>query len=184
LPGIGAKIVDPDTGAPLPYGQEGLLLVNGPNRMLGYSGQPEKTAEVLRDGWYVTGDIAMIDPDGFIHITDRLSRFSKIAGEMVPHGRVEEAINQILGDALCVVTAVPDDQKGEHLVVLYTHQECAPDALWAQLCRTNLPKLWIPKREHLYVVESIPLLGTGKVDLRAARLIALTMAATEVGETG
>lgn len=184
LPGIGAKIVDRDTGAPLPYGQEGLLLVNGPNRMLGYVGQPEKTAEVLRDGWYVTGDIAMIDPDGFIHITDRLSRFSKIAGEMVPHGRIEEAITQILGDAPCVVTAVPDDQKGEHLVVLYTHKECAPNALWAQLCRTNLPKLWIPKREHLYPVETIPLLGTGKVDLRAARLIALTMAATEVGESG
>src|SRR5207247_5990456 len=163
LPGIGAKIVDRDTGAPLPYGQEGLLLVNGPNRMLGYVGQPEKTVEVLRDGWYVTGDIALIDPDGFIHITDRLSRFSKIAGEMVQHGRVEEAFNQILGDVPCVVTAVPADQKGEHLVVLYRHQEFTPDALCAQLGRSHLPKLWIPKREHLYAVESIPLLGTGKV---------------------
>jgi len=147
--------------------------------MLGYIGQPEKTAEVLRDGWYVTGDIAMIDADGFLHITDRLSRFSKIAGEMVPHGRVEEALNQILGEASCVVTAVPDEQKGECLVVLYTHNEYTPDVLWEQLCRTDLPKLWIPKREHFYAVESIPLLGTGKVDLRAARLTALTMMATD-----
>jgi acyl-[acyl-carrier-protein]-phospholipid O-acyltransferase/long-chain-fatty-acid--[acyl-carrier-protein] ligase len=179
LPGIGAKIVDCETRAPLPYGQEGLLLVQGPNRMLGYIGQPEKTAEVLRDGWYVMGDIAMIDADGFLHITDRLSRFSKIAGEMVPHGRVEEALNQILGEVSCVVTAVPDEQKGECLVVLYTHNEYTPDILWEQLCRTDLPKLWIPKREHFYAVESIPLLGTGKVDLRAARLTALTMMATD-----
>jgi acyl-[acyl-carrier-protein]-phospholipid O-acyltransferase/long-chain-fatty-acid--[acyl-carrier-protein] ligase len=179
LPGIGAKIVDRETGAPLPYGQEGLLLVQGPNRMLGYLGQPEKTAEVLRDGWYVTGDVAMIDTDGFIHITDRLSRFSKIAGEMVPHGRVEEALNQILGEASCVVTAVPDEQRGERLVVLYTHHEYTPDVLWEQLCRTDLPKLWIPKREHFYAVETLPLLGTGKVDLRAARLTALTMMATD-----
>jgi len=179
LPGVGAKIVDRDTGAPLPYGQEGLLLVRGPNRMLGYLGQPEKTAEVLRDGWYVTGDIGVIDADGFICITDRLARFSKIAGEMVPHSRLEEALSQILGEAPCVVTAVPDEQKGERLVVLYTHQAITPDVLWEQLCQTDLPRLWIPKREHFYAVETIPLLGTGKVDLQAVRRTALTMLATD-----
>ena len=179
LPGIGAKIVDPETRVPLPSGQEGLLLVQGPNRMLGYIGQPEKTAEVLCDGWYVTGDIALIDADGFIHITDRLARFSKIAGEMVPHGRVEAAITQILGEAPCVVTAVPDEQKGERLVVLYTHPECTPGGLWEQLGRSDLPRLWIPRREHMYAVATIPLLGTGKVDLRAARLMALTMMAPD-----
>src|SRR5262249_16298055 len=152
LPGVGAKIVDRETGAPLPYGQEGLLLVQGPNQMLGYLGQPEKTAEVMRDGWYVTGDIAMLDAEGFLHITDRLARFSKIGGEMVPHGRVQEAINQLLGEASCVVTTVPDAQKGERLVVLYTHQEITPDVLWDQLCRTDLPRLWMPKREHMYAV--------------------------------
>src|SRR5438552_10937220 len=121
LPGIGAKIVDRDTGAPLPYGQEGLLLVNGPNRMLGYVGQPEKTAEVLRDGWYVTGDIALIDPDGFVQIVDRLSRFSKIGGEMVPHIKIEEKLQELAGqtEPTFVVTAVPDERRGEQLVVLY-----------------------------------------------------------------
>jgi acyl-[acyl-carrier-protein]-phospholipid O-acyltransferase/long-chain-fatty-acid--[acyl-carrier-protein] ligase len=132
----------------------------------------------LRDGWYVTGDIAMIDADGFIHITDRLSRFSKIGGEMVPHGRIEEAITQILGEASCVVTAVPDEHKGERLVVLYTHTGYTPDVLWAQLCQTDLPRLWIPRREHMYTVEAIPLLGTGKVDLREARRLALTIMAS------
>ena len=74
-----------------------MLLVKGPNVMKGYLGQPEETAKVMRDGWYITGDIAMIDTDGFIHITGRLSRFSKIGGEMVPHLRIEEAIQKILG---------------------------------------------------------------------------------------
>ena len=104
-PASSAKIVDPATGEGPLFGQEGLLLVNGPNRMLGYLGDPEQTAEVLRDGWYVTGDIATIDEGGFIRITDRLSRFSKIAGEMVPHMKVEEQIQALLDEQhTCVVT--------------------------------------------------------------------------------
>ena len=177
IPGVAVKVVDRDTGEPLPYDKEGLLLVKGPNRMIGYLGQPEKTAEVLRDGWYVTGDIVKLDDDGFISITDRLSRFSKIGGEMVPHIRVEEAINGILGDQACVVTALPDEQRGERLVVFYTNKDIAPDELWSRLSQTNLPKLWIPKRESFYYIETIPTLGTGKVDLRQVKKIALEKAA-------
>ncbi|MCZ6625175.1 MAG: acyl-[ACP]--phospholipid O-acyltransferase, partial [Deltaproteobacteria bacterium] len=176
IPGVAVRVVDPDTGEPLPYGQEGLLLVKGPNQMIGYLGQPELTAEVLRDGWYVTGDIASIDEEGFIRITDRLSRFSKIGGEMVPHIKVEEATNQILGDQCCVVTAIPDEQKGERLVVLYAHRDVTPEELWNQLSKTDLPKLWIPKRENLYCIDAIPLLGTGKVDLKKAKMMAMERA--------
>jgi acyl-[acyl-carrier-protein]-phospholipid O-acyltransferase/long-chain-fatty-acid--[acyl-carrier-protein] ligase len=176
IPGVVVKVVDRETGTPLPQGQEGLLLVKGPNRMLGYLGQPEKTREVIRDGWYVTGDIAKIDEDGFIYLTDRLSRFSKIGGEMVPHLRIEEAIQQILGDTSCVVTAIPDEQKGERLIALYTHNEFTADQLWTRLNQTDLPKLWVPKREHFFAVDAIPVLGTGKVDLRAARVTAQTLA--------
>jgi acyl-[acyl-carrier-protein]-phospholipid O-acyltransferase/long-chain-fatty-acid--[acyl-carrier-protein] ligase len=175
LPGVVVKVVDQETGCSLPYGKEGLLLVKGPNRMLGYFGQPEKTAEALRDGWYVTGDIASLDEDGFIHITDRLARFSKIGGEMAPHVRIEEAINQILGEAHCIVTSVPDEQKGERLVVLHTHRDMTAEMIWDHLSRTDLPRLWIPKREHFYFVESVPLLGTGKVDFRAAKQMAMAM---------
>ncbi|MFQ5880974.1 MAG: hypothetical protein ACE5I9_00690 [Candidatus Methylomirabilales bacterium] len=170
------KVVDPDSGEPLAHEEEGLLLVKGPNQMVGYLGQPEQTAEVLRDGWHVTGDIASIDDDGFIHITDRLSRFSKIGGEMVPHIKVEEAINTILGDDGCVVTAIPDEQKGERLVVLYTQKEVTPEKLWERLSQTDLPKFWIPKRENLYYIEAIPTLGTGKVDLRQAKMMAMERA--------
>ena len=179
IPGVVARVVDRETGEPLPSGQEGLLLVKGPNRMMGYLGQPERTAEVLRQGWYVTGDIAKIDEDGFIHLTDRLSRFSKIGGEMVPHVRIEEAIQQILGDASCVVTSIPDEQKGERLVALYTHNGVTADQLWSRLNQSGLPKLWVPKREHFFAVDALPVLGTGKVDLRAARVTAQTLAASE-----
>jgi acyl-[acyl-carrier-protein]-phospholipid O-acyltransferase/long-chain-fatty-acid--[acyl-carrier-protein] ligase len=173
VPGVCVKVVDPESGEAVSRGQEGLLLVKGPNQMLGYLGEPEMTAEAFRDGWYVTGDIASVDEDGFIRITDRLSRFSKIGGEMVPHVKVEEAIHQILGDDSCVVTAVPDEQKGERLVVLHTHKEITPQELWDKLSETDLPKLWIPKRENIYCIDAIPLLGTGKVDLKAVRAIAV-----------
>ena len=140
--------------------------------MLGYLNNPEKTAEVFRDGWYVTGDIARIDEDGFIHITDRLSRFSKIGGEMVPHIRIEQAVQQLLLDVGCVVTAVRDEQKGERLVVLYRHCEMTPETLWRELSESELPKLWIPKRDSIFAIDDIPLLPTGKVDLRRVRAMA------------
>jgi acyl-[acyl-carrier-protein]-phospholipid O-acyltransferase/long-chain-fatty-acid--[acyl-carrier-protein] ligase len=179
IPGVAAKVVDRDTGEGPLYGREGLLLVKGPNMMTGYLHQPEKTADVIRDGWYATGDIAMIDEDGFIFITDRLSRFSKIGGEMVPHVRIEEAINVALGEACCAVTAVPDAAKGEKLVAFYTRADVAPEALWAQLSATDLPRLWLPRRECLVTIDAIPTLGTGKVDLRKLK----TLAAERTGTT-
>jgi acyl-[acyl-carrier-protein]-phospholipid O-acyltransferase/long-chain-fatty-acid--[acyl-carrier-protein] ligase len=176
LPGVAARIVDPDSFEPLPPHCEGLLLVKGANRMAGYLNQPERTAESMRDGWYVTGDIAMLDDEGFLRITDRLSRFNKIAGEMVPHLRIEEAISSALEGAPCAVTAVPDEQRGERLAALYV-SEMAPAELWARLAATDLPRLWIPKRESLYRVTALPQLGTGKLDLRAVKERALQLAA-------
>jgi len=172
IPGVAAKVVDPESGEALPANTPGLLLVKGPNRMIGYLGQPEKTAEVFRDGWYVTGDIAAIDDDGFIRITDRLSRFSKIGGEMVPHIVVEEAILRVAGSAEWVVTSVPDDLKGERLIVLYTGESISVANVWEQLSRTDLPKLWIPKRDSFVRVAAIPMLGTGKLDLRKVKALA------------
>jgi acyl-[acyl-carrier-protein]-phospholipid O-acyltransferase/long-chain-fatty-acid--[acyl-carrier-protein] ligase len=176
IPGVVAKVVDLDTGEGPLIGREGLLLVNGPNRMQGYLGDPERTRDAFRDGWYATGDIAMMDESGFIYITDRLSRFSKIAGEMVPHLKIEEAITGILGEASCVVTAIPDEARGERLVAFHTSTEMAAEALWIRLSASELPKLWIPKRENLYYLEALPLLGTGKVDLKGLRALALERA--------
>ena len=172
IPGVAAKVVDRDTGADLAVGEEGLLLVKGPNLMLGYLHAPGKTAEVIRDGWYVTGDIAKLDEDGFIYITDRLSRFSKIGGEMVPHIRVEDAINAALGEIASAVTAVPDESKGERLMAFYVSATLTPELLWERLTETDLPRLWIPKRDSLLPIEAIPTLGTGKVDLRRIKELA------------
>jgi acyl-[acyl-carrier-protein]-phospholipid O-acyltransferase/long-chain-fatty-acid--[acyl-carrier-protein] ligase len=92
---------------------------------------------------------------------------------MVPHIAVEEAINRILGDESCVVTSIPDEQKGERLVVFYTRKGVTPEELWNRLNQTELPKLWIPKKENLYRIEAIPVLGTGKVDLRKLKATAM-----------
>jgi acyl-[acyl-carrier-protein]-phospholipid O-acyltransferase / long-chain-fatty-acid--[acyl-carrier-protein] ligase len=175
LPGISIRIVDPDTGVPLPLGQAGLLLVRGPNVMQGYLNHPEKTAEVLRDGWYNTGDIAQEDEDGFIRITDRLSRFSKIGGEMVPHIKVEDQLQEIaaIAEQVFAVTSVPDDKKGEKLIVLHTLsaeklQECV-----IGLSQSTLPALWRPRADQFLHVDALPYLGTGKLDLRRIKEVAL-----------
>jgi acyl-[acyl-carrier-protein]-phospholipid O-acyltransferase/long-chain-fatty-acid--[acyl-carrier-protein] ligase len=171
LPGISVRIVDPETFAPLPIGQAGLLLVRGPNIMQGYLGRPDKTAEVLRDGWYVTGDIAAIDEDGFLQITDRLSRFSKIGGEMVPHIKIEEKLHELAGatEQTFVVAGVPDEKKGERLVVLHklTPEELQP--CLEKLAQCDLPNLWKPRPDQFFHVDALPYLGTGKLDLRKAR---------------
>ena len=177
VPGVSAKIVDPDTGEEVPTGSAGMLLITGPNVMKGYHGRPEKTAEVIQDGWYVTGDIAMLDADGFITITGRQSRFSKIGGEMVPHIRIEEEIMRLVGaseDGLnFAVTAVPDERKGERLIVLYTQMNQSPDDIRTGLSAAGLPNLWIPGKDGFVQVQEIPVLGTGKLDLRGLKEMAL-----------
>ena len=173
MPGVAVKVVNPDTMETLQIDQEGLLLVKGQNVMVGYLDKPEKTAEVIKDGWYITGDIASIDSDGFIKITDRLSRFSKIGGEMIPHIRIEEEIHSILKteDKRCVVTGIKDERKGERLVVLYTGEMNIGD-LWEKLSKSSLPKLWVPRKDSFYGIDEIPILGTGKVDLMSIKKLA------------
>ncbi|MDH5640279.1 MAG: acyl-[ACP]--phospholipid O-acyltransferase [Nitrospira sp.] len=175
LPGVSIRIVDPETGALLPPGTSGMLWVKGPNVMSGYLNREDLTAKVLRDGWYVTGDMAIVDEDGFLTITDRLSRFSKIGGEMVPHGRVEEALHEVAGaeSQVFAVTAIPDDKKGERLAVLHTLAEERIPAILEKLVMCGLPNLFIPQRQAFIKVEAIPVLGTGKLDLRALKHIAL-----------
>ncbi len=184
LPGVEAKVVDLETGQGPLLDREGVLLVRGPNLMLGYLDDPERTARAMRDGWYVTGDIARIDHDGFLHITDRLSRFSKIGGEMVPHIKIEDSIAALLSEHhASVVTSVPDASRGERLVAFYTDATTMPADLWDRLTRSSLPKLWIPKREDLHQVEGLPTLGSGKVDLRAVRQLALDRSPSDENAT-
>jgi acyl-[acyl-carrier-protein]-phospholipid O-acyltransferase / long-chain-fatty-acid--[acyl-carrier-protein] ligase len=182
LPGIAVKIVDPDTLEPVAPNEPGLLLVRGPNIMRGYLNKPEKTADVLRDGWYNTGDIARMDEEGFLRITDRLSRFSKIGGEMVPHIKVEDLLQELAGstEQTFVVTAVPDEKKGERLTVLHTLNDELLEECLAKLAKSDLPALWRPRPDQFLRIEKLPYLGTGKLDLRRARELALEMTRREV----
>jgi acyl-[acyl-carrier-protein]-phospholipid O-acyltransferase/long-chain-fatty-acid--[acyl-carrier-protein] ligase len=182
LPGICVRIVDVATGEPMALGQAGLLLVRGPNVMTGYLGKPEKTAEVVRDGWYVTGDVAALDEDGFLQITDRLSRFSKIGGEMVPHIMVEEKLHELATatEQTFVVTGVPDEKKGERLVVLHKLADGPLQGCLDKLAQSDLPNLWKPRADSFFRVESFPLLGTGKLDLRKVKETAAQLATNRV----
>ena len=171
LPGVVLRIVDPESNAVLAVNQPGLLLVRGPNVMQGYLNRPEKTAEVLQDGWYNTGDIATIDEDGFVRITDRLSRFSKIGGEMVPHIKIEEKLQELASatEQVFVVTAIPDERKGEKLIVLHTLADEQLKEVLARFAEIDLPALWKPRSEQFRHIEAMPYLGTGKLDLRRVK---------------
>lgn len=173
IPGVAVKAVDPVTGERVPDGEEGLLLVKGHSLMAGYLGQGAKTSEVIRDGWYITGDIASIGEDGFIRIVDRVSRFSKIGGETTPHIKIEETLSELLGGVECAVTAVPDPHKGERLVAFYCCEGIEAHDIWKGLQSTGLPKLWIPKRENIYRIDAIPVTPAGKTDLRKIKELAL-----------
>jgi acyl-[acyl-carrier-protein]-phospholipid O-acyltransferase/long-chain-fatty-acid--[acyl-carrier-protein] ligase len=202
IPGVSVRIVDTETHAPMPVGKPGLLLVRGPNVMRGYLGKPEKTAEVLvggealtpspspirwervaerpgEGGWYVTGDIAAIDEDGFLQITDRLSRFSKIAGEMVPHIKVEEKLHELAGvtEQTFVVIGLPDEKKGERLVVLHKLADEKLQECLDKLAKCDLPNLWKPRPDQFFHVSAFSYLGTGKLDLRKSREIATRLSA-------
>jgi acyl-[acyl-carrier-protein]-phospholipid O-acyltransferase / long-chain-fatty-acid--[acyl-carrier-protein] ligase len=186
LPGVSLQIADPDTFASLPPDTPGMVLVKGPNVMKGYLGREDLTAHAMRNSWYITGDIGMLDEDGFLTITDRLSRFSKIGGEMVPHGRVEEALQQAAGADVQVfaVTGIPDERKGEQLAVLHTLDESQIPGIVAKLAANGLPNLYIPLRPHFIKVDALPMLGTGKTDLRSLKRIAMERLVKDVRREG
>ncbi|MEM8712509.1 MAG: AMP-binding protein, partial [Planctomycetota bacterium] len=197
IPGVAVRIVDPDVYPQVvterEVGLEGLIVAKGPSVMKGYLNMPEKTAEVLNDGWYTTGDIGYLDKDGFLFITDRISRFSKIGGEMVPHGRVEETLQDLAFELIrakgddrepdaegdedaavpeIAVTAVHDEKKGEQLVVLHAGLPFDVKELQTRLAESSLPNLFQPKPKAWYEVGEVPKLGTGKVDLRGLKVLA------------
>ncbi len=183
VPGVFVRIVDPETRAELPAGVAGLVLVRGANVMQGYLGRPDLTAAALHDGCYVTGDIGRLDEEGFLYLTDRLSRFSKIGGEMVPHGTVEEHLQEVSGrtERVFAVCGVPDPKKGERLAVLTTLRAEAVDEVLRSLAGRGLPPLFVPRRDQIIEVDAIPVLGTGKVDLRRVRELALAVAPPPAG---
>jgi acyl-[acyl-carrier-protein]-phospholipid O-acyltransferase/long-chain-fatty-acid--[acyl-carrier-protein] ligase len=174
VPGMALKITSPETGRPVSLHQSGMIWFKGANVFEGYLNDPQRTADVLQDGWFRTGDIGRVDLDGFLYIEGRLSRFSKIAGEMVPHETVEEALVKAMGlenetSRKIAVVGVPDIDKGEALILLTSlhggseHQEILE--LRYRLLDKGMPALWIPKK--MIRVSDIPVLASGKLDVQS-----------------
>ncbi len=184
FPGLAVRITDLDDDTKeLALTDRGMIWFKGANIFNGYVGKEEMNAEIFRDGWFKSGDIGQLDLNGFITLGGRLSRFSKIGGEMVPHEGVEQAISEALGldpeeGAMVAVTGVSDEQKGEALVLLSAlpqHQRSSEEktilsAIRAALAEREMPNLWAPK--YVVPVEAIPVLPTGKLDLRGCKLLA------------
>ena len=172
--GVAIRFIDPTTEAVLPSDQVGLLEVRGANIFMGYLDAEQTAKAMTPDGWYRTGDLGRMDDEGFLHLAGRLSRFSKIGGEMVPHGTVEDALRKVLGliaslEVKIAVSSAAEATKGEQLVVLHVDDldvENVRNALAAE----GLANLWIPK--VFKKVPLIPILGTGKLDLTKLRELA------------
>ena len=178
MPGMTARIVDPETGAELDATSTGMVWLRGANVFPGYLGDEEKTRAALREGWFVTGDLGRFDADGFLYIEGRLSRFSKIGGEMVPHGTIEQKIVELFDldqseGYLAVIMGVPDLTKGESLVLL-TPLELSIAEVRARLLGAGFSPLWIPRL--MQRVDKIPVLGTGKLDLKECKRLAAEVA--------
>lgn len=174
IPGVAVRITDPETQEPLPLHSSGMIWLRGPNIFEGYLGLPEKTAEVMQHGWFMTGDIGRVDEDGFLYIEGRLSRFSKIGGEMVPHETIEDSINKALDksdDARTIaVVGVPDESKGEALILLSSDPDIDLQDLRTKLTEQGMPALWIPKK--IVDVDEIPILASGKLDIKGCESLA------------
>ena len=179
IPEVTAKITDLDTDEELGANASGMLWIKGPNVMKGYYGRQDLTDELIVDGWYRTGDVAEIDDDGFIRITGRVSRFSKIGGEMVPHVQIEEMLNEIIESTdedvlMAAVTAVPDKKRGERLIVIHRPLQQTPNELREKLAdEKGIPNIFIPSADSFYETEELPLLGTGKLDLKGIKDMAM-----------
>jgi acyl-[acyl-carrier-protein]-phospholipid O-acyltransferase/long-chain-fatty-acid--[acyl-carrier-protein] ligase len=180
IPGVAARIVHRDTFKDLPPGQEGFLLMYGANVMKGYLGKDELTKKKIVDGgWYITGDLAFLDAEGFITITGREERFAKVGGEMVPLEKVEDELHAILKttEKIVAVTAIPDAKKGERIIVLHVPlTDTTVQEVWKQLNERGLPNIYIPGQRDFYEVAELPILGTGKLDLKKCKQMATEVA--------
>jgi acyl-[acyl-carrier-protein]-phospholipid O-acyltransferase/long-chain-fatty-acid--[acyl-carrier-protein] ligase len=179
LPGLAVRITMPDDNKPLPLSYKGMIWLKGVNIFHGYIGRDELNREIFDDGWFRTGDIGSCDAQGFLRIEGRLSRFSKIAGEMVSHEAVELALMSAFhldpasDERHLAVVSIPDEQRGEAIEMLQTWQVPSLQqellSLRYELMNQRNPATWCPK--VVVPVDKIPILPTGKLDLSRCRSI-------------
>ncbi|NRB45606.1 MAG: AMP-binding protein, partial [Verrucomicrobiales bacterium] len=177
LPGVAVRITDTNDDTPIPINQSGMIWLKGSNVFKEYLHLPDQTDEVFKEKWFRTGDIGRVDEDGFLFIEGRLSRFSKIGGEMVPHETIEAHVNKALGydsdaEKKIAIVGVPDEVKGEALVMLSSVEmdNDSVKALRQKLLDSGVAALWIPKK--IVKVEEIPSLASGKLDIKGCEDLA------------
>lgn len=169
IPGVQVKIIDHETDEELPAGKEGKIMVKGDLVMKGYLGDIEETSLHIHAGWYDTGDMGMLDEDGFLWHRGRLKRFVKVGGEMVSLVRVEEILSNHLPEGVeCCVVDVPNPKKGADVVAAVATGEFDKKKILKQMAKL-LPSIAVPK--EFYVIEDIPLMGSGKVAFRQVEKI-------------
>ncbi len=163
-PHLEVKVVDPATGETLPRGEAGELCTKGYSVMLGYWEQPDKTAEVLVDGWMHTGDIAVMDADGYVQITGRIKDMVIRGGENIYPREIEEFLYTHPDIVDAQVIGVPDERYGEELCAWVRMRDGAepltPEAL-REFCTGRLAHYKIPR--YVQVVDEFPMTVTGKV---------------------
>ncbi|WP_211240667.1 type I polyketide synthase [Hamadaea tsunoensis] len=167
VPGLGVRVVDPETGQDVADGAEGEVWVRGPSVMAGYHNQPEATVVALAGGWYHTGDLARRDEAGYFRITGRIKELIIRGGENIHPGEVEEVLRSVPGVADVAVVGKPHDILGEVVVAFLV--PAAEDtgsggfdaeALLAA-CRERLAPFKVP--EELYEIDRIPRTASGKI---------------------
>lgn len=179
LPGLAIRITNPATDEANPLDQSGIIWMKGANIFKGYLDKPELSADILdKDGWFKSGDVGRVDDEGFLYIEGRISRFSKIAGEMVPHETVEAAVNRVLGldnesERKIAIVGIPDDKKGEAIALLSTIAGQALEQetldIRYKLMDEGIPSLWCPRK--IIPVETIPVLASGKLDIKGCEAL-------------
>lgn len=180
IPGVAVRITCLYTGEVLPHTKSGMVWVKGVNVFKGYLGGKVQNEPLFEDGWMRTGDIGHCDDDGFLYVDGRLSRFSKVAGEMIPHEAVELAVAKFLcldpyaDEKQVAIVGIPDAKKGESMALLSTtitdYIQQAMTTLRGKLLEHGYPATWCPR--EIVPVESIPMLGTGKIDMMKCKRLA------------
>jgi len=163
LSGVQVRITDVETGAILEAGKEGKILVKGDLVMKGYYDDLEETSLHITDGWYDTGDMGIMDKDGFLWHRGRLKRFVKIGGEMVSLVRTETVLQKLLPANIdCCMVEVPDSRKGARLVAVVTKK--IDEKAMIKKLGADLPPIAIPSK--FVIFKELPKMGTGKADFR------------------
>jgi len=172
VPGTSLKVIDAEENE-LPLGERGELCVMGPQVMKGYWGRAEATAECFtKDGWFKTGDVAVIQDDGYVKIVDRVKDMVLVSGFNVYPNEIEDVVTTHPDVELCAVVGIPDDKTGEavKLYVVSTNADLTAEALVA-FCREQLTAYKVPRQ--IEFLDTLPMSAVGKIlrkELRAQAL--------------